>query len=122
MDMKILIADDNQAIRQMIRRCLADLATEIREVDDGANAIVAYAEFLPDWVLMDIEMRSVGGIAATAAIKALFPDANIVIVTNHNDATLREKAAGAGACGYVLKEDLIDLRGFLTMNEPETRV
>jgi DNA-binding NarL/FixJ family response regulator len=114
MKMKLLIVDDNAAVRQMIRRFVAGIADEINEIDDGAYAVAAYTMLLPDWVLMDIEMKHVNGIVATAEIKAVFPRAKILIVTNHNDDGLRERAALAGACGYVLKEDLMDLRQFLT--------
>jgi CheY-like chemotaxis protein len=114
MKIKLLIVDDNAEVRRMIRRCLGDLADEINEIDDGANAFAAYKSFIPDWVLMDIKMKQVNGVAATAEIKAAYPEANIVIVTNYNDDRLRETAASAGACGYVLKENLLDLRGMLT--------
>lgn len=102
----------------MIRRCVGDLADEINEIDDGAKAFAAYKSFVPDWVLMDIKMKHMNGVAATAEIKAAFPEANILIVTNYNDDRLRETAARAGACGYVLKENLLDLRGLLTAAAP----
>src|SRR2546430_9081761 len=94
----------------MIRRFIADLAGEIRE-DDGQTAFDAYAAFLPDWVFMDIEMKHTNGITATERIKAAYPQANIVIVTNYDDDCLRERATAAGARGYVLKENLLTLRG-----------
>ena len=97
----------------MIRRFLDDLATEISETDDGENALDAYAAFLPDWVLMDIEMKHTNGIVATERIRAAYPQANIVIVTNYDDDCLRERATAAGACGYVLKENLLALRSLL---------
>ena len=59
---------------------------------------------------MDIELGAVNGIAATGQIKHRFPNARVVIVTNYNDREMREAAARAGACGYVLKENLLDLR------------
>jgi len=96
----------------MIRRFIGDLAEEIRE-DDGETAFDAYAAFLPDWVLMDIEMKHTNGIAATERIRAAYPEANIVIVTNYDDDCLRERATAAGACGYVLKENLLALRSML---------
>ncbi len=113
MTLKLLIVDDNAQVRSMIRRFIGDLAEEIRE-DDGETAFDAYAAFLPDWVLMDIEMKHTNGIIATGQIKAAYPQANIVIVTNYDDDCLRERAAAAGARGYVLKENLFDLRGMLT--------
>jgi DNA-binding NarL/FixJ family response regulator len=111
--LKLLIVDDNTVVRSMIRRFLADLATEINETDDGESALDAYADFLPDWVLMDIDMKHTNGIVATARIRAAYPEANIVIVTNYDDDSLRERASAAGACGYVLKENLLALRSML---------
>jgi CheY-like chemotaxis protein len=107
--MKLLIVEDNLPMRRVIRRMVADLATEISECNDGSDALARYAELKPDWVLMDIEMKHMNGIAATREIKAAFPDARILIVTNYNDPTLRAAAEQAGARGYVLKENLLEL-------------
>ena len=113
MGLKLLIVDDKAQVRSMIRRFLGDLAAEIRETDDGETALDAYAAFLPDWVLMDIEMKHTNGIVATERIRAAYPQANIVIVTNYDDDRLRERATAAGARGYVLKENLLALRSML---------
>ena len=113
MGLKLLIVDDKAQVRSMIRRFLGDLATEISETDDGESALDAYAAFLPDWVLMDIEMKHTNGIVATERIRAAYPHARIVIVTNYDDDSLRERATAAGAHGYVLKENLLALRSML---------
>ena len=62
---------------------------------------------------MDVQMGEVNGIEATRLIISDHPGAKIVIVTDYNDAALRRAAAEAGACGYVLKEDLLGLRQLL---------
>ena len=108
--MKLLIVEDNPEMRRLMKRTLAGLAAEIAECDDGSEALAAYSRWRPDWALMDIEMKQTDGITATAEIKAAFPEARIIIVTNHDEAALREAARAAGACGYVLKENLLDLR------------
>ena len=113
MNLKLLIVDDKAQVRKMIRRFVGDLAAEISETDDGEGALDAYAVLLPDWVLMDIEMKHTNGIVATERIRAAYPQANIVIVTNYDDDSLRERATAAGACGYVLKENLLALRSML---------
>ena len=113
MGLKLLIVDDKAKVRSMIRRFLSDLAAEISEADDGESALDAYAAFLPDWVLMDIEMKHTNGIVATERIRAAYPQANIVIVTNYDDDSLRARATAAGARGYVLKENLLALRSML---------
>ncbi len=114
--MKVLLADDNAAMRQVIRRILHGLATEVCECGNGAEACALYAIQHPDWVLMDVEMPEVNGLAATARICADFPAARILIVTNYDDAALRAAAAQAGACGYVLKDNLLELRWFIENN------
>ena len=62
---------------------------------------------------MDIRMKEVDGLTATQQITTVWPDARVVIVTSYNDASLREAARQASACGYVLKEDLLELRSIL---------
>ncbi|MGH9845430.1 MAG: response regulator transcription factor [Blastocatellia bacterium] len=111
--MKLLIVEDNQSVRRVIRSIVASLADEIFECEDGADALPAYTEWAPDWVLMDVAMKNVDGITATRNIRAQYPDAKIIIVTNYDEADLRESAREAGACGYVLKENLFEVRRWL---------
>lgn len=108
--MKLLIAEDNAMMRGLIRSLVSDLAEDISECADGAEAIDLYAELQPDWVLMDWQMEKVDGIAATRRIIADFPDAHICIVTYHNDEKLKAEAARAGACAFVLKDNLLLVR------------
>ena len=112
--MKILIVDDNPQIRLLIARVIGDLAETIFECGDGAEALFAYHNHRPDWVLMDIEMRDINGIAATRQIIDSFPEARVVIVTNHDYPELRAAARAAGACEYVLKDDLLQVREILS--------
>jgi two-component system response regulator DegU len=111
--MKLLIVDDNPAMRRLIRRMLADLAEEITECRDGCEVLDTYTRCQPDWVLMDIEMNEMDGVRATRQLTAMFPEAKVVVVTQHDDGVLRSAAQQAGACGYVLKDDLFELRGLL---------
>ncbi|MEN3334182.1 MAG: hypothetical protein V7641_3547 [Blastocatellia bacterium] len=109
----LLLVDDNDQMRQLIRSLVADLADNILECSDGAEAIVIYGEHQPDWVLMDIKMKQVDGLAATRQIKAAYPEAKIVIVTNFDDRKMREAACEAGAVEFVAKDNLLDVRHLL---------
>ena len=111
--MRILIIDDSEKMRRTIRGFVSDLADETYEACDGGEALAVYRLHLPDWVLMDIKMAGLDGIAATRRIKAAHPEANVMIVTDYDDAALREAAREAGACRYVLKEDLLAVRDIL---------
>jgi CheY-like chemotaxis protein len=114
--MKILIVEDNLQMRQMICAVVADLAEMVCECADGQEAIEAYRaqQFSgEDWVLMDLQMPGVGGLEATRRLCAAFPDAQIIIVTQYDDQHWRAAAREAGACGYLLKENLLELRQLL---------
>jgi PleD family two-component response regulator len=63
---KILIADDNARMRQMIKQIVAGLASEVYEASDGGEAIVVCAAQRPDWVLMDFRTRTMNGLAHRA--------------------------------------------------------
>ena len=111
--MKLLIVDDDERIRRLIKSVVADAAAVVCECSDGAQARRSYDEQQPDWVLMDLSMPEVDGITATRQIRAAYPRARVVIVTAHDSASLRERAAEAGAIGYVAKENLLELRELL---------
>jgi DNA-binding NarL/FixJ family response regulator len=111
--MKLLIVDDHPAMRRMIGRVVNDMVSDIEECSDGAEALAAYTHYRPDCVLMDIEMSCVDGITATQEILMSFPSAKVVIVSKHDDKQIREAARKAGACGYVLKENLVAIRELL---------
>ena len=110
--LKVLIVDDKEQARQMIRHYLSELTINFCECADGADALGCYEANRPDWVLMDWEMRT-DGLTATRRIIKAHPEARILIVTQHDDAGLRDAAIEAGARGFVLKDDLLALSSFL---------
>lgn len=117
MPMSLLIVEDNEVMRRMIRSVVEDLAAQIFECGDGVEALPQYAERRPDWVLIDLRMHEMDGISATRQIRASYPDANIVVVTDYDDEEFRREAASAGAREYVLKENLLELRQLLIYSE-----
>ena len=112
--MKILIVDDSQQMRRVIKRLLRRAGSETRECADGAYALASYAEWLPDWVLMDLKMERLDGLTATREIVDAFPEAKVLIVTSYDAPELREAARLAGARGYVVKDELLKLRELLS--------
>ena len=91
---------------------------EFHECSDGLEAVRSYELFRPDWVLMDIKMPGMDGLAAAKNIIRDFPGARIIFVTNFDDHDLRDAARRTGARGYVLKERLFELEE-LMQKEPQ---
>ena len=113
----LLIVDDNLAMRRLMRRLTSDLAERIEECADGVEVLAAYEQHhfgATDWVLMDVEMAGMDGLTATRELRAAHPEARVIIVTKHNDEQLRAAAFKTGACGFVLKENLLELRSLLS--------
>jgi DNA-binding NarL/FixJ family response regulator len=108
--MKVLIASDNPELRQMIKRFIRDIADEIEECAESEKILAAYGLFLPDWILLDIEMKKSGGFGTAQQVKQSFPNAAIVFLASFDDANLRTIANEIGAKGFVLKENLSILR------------
>lgn len=111
--MKILIVEDSIKMQRMIKSVLKNNTTEFIQCDDGAGALNAYRRHLPDWVLMDIKMKEMDGISATAQIMNSFPEPKILMVTNYDELQLRKAAEEAGVCGYLLKDNLLKIKDFI---------
>src|SRR4029453_14537791 len=111
--MDILIIEDNEALRRLIRSLVCAPPWRCHECPDGSQALAAYARHRPDWVLVDVEMKTADGPPGPGQIPPSFPAARILIITGYEEADLRQAAQAAGACGYVLKENLLDVRRWL---------
>lgn len=107
--MTILIVEDDAEMRRLIRSLVAPAAGRLLECSDGLQAVAAYEEHTPDWVLMDLKLPLLDGIEATKRIRRRFPEARIVMVTNYDGAELRAAAGDAGVFAYVSKQDLLCL-------------
>jgi CheY-like chemotaxis protein len=114
--MTVLIVDDSPRFRELLRSILTDLVDEFHECQDGDEAVAAYGARRPDWVLMDFKMARMGGLEATRRLVAAHPAARVLIVTAYDDEHWRTAAIKAGACGYVLKDNLLNVRRLLTLS------
>jgi len=111
---KVMIVDDNAEMRTLIRSLLSGVTQAFAECASGADAVARFGAERPDWTLMDIAMPGMDGLTATRRIKAQFPEARILVITQHHSVKLRDSAREAGATGYLNKEQLTWLEGILT--------
>ncbi|MFH1194774.1 MAG: response regulator transcription factor [bacterium] len=111
--MNLMIVDDNQKMRQMIRNLFSDMFDSMTECSSGEEAIDIYEEILPNWVLMDIKMKNVNGISATRQIIKKHPAAKIIIITQYDDSILKKEAINAGAVHFCNKIDISIIRDFI---------
>jgi DNA-binding NarL/FixJ family response regulator len=114
----VLIVEDNTGVRALVRVLIGDSAGEIYECGDGITALDLYAAVRPEWVLMDISMPGIDGIETTRRLTSGFPGARVVMLTDHGDDAYRRAAAAAGACGFVLKEEIASLPAVLGLDSP----
>jgi len=104
----VLLVDDHALVRRGFRRLLEDdpSIAVLGEASTGEDAIRLADELKPRVVVMDVAMPGMNGLAATRAILARVPDAKILMLSMHSEATLVKQALKAGARGYILKNAL----------------
>src|SRR6516164_9689880 len=89
-------------MRRFMRTTLTSAGYEIDDAKTGEEALVKLREFLPDLVLLDINMPGMGGLAACRAIRASSGIA-IIMLTVRNAEAAKVEALDAGADDFVTK-------------------
>jgi two-component system cell cycle response regulator DivK len=105
MSRKILVIEDHEDNRQLLRDLLMNSGLEMIEATTGLDGVAMAKSHRPDLILMDIQLPGIDGYEATRRIKAepALKDVPIIAVTSYaltGDAT---KAYAAGCVGYVTK-------------------
>ena len=101
----ILIVEDHEGVRTRLRKWLSAIFQECRflEAKSGEEAVALASAQRPHIVLMDIGLPQMSGSEATRRIKAIVPQAHVVMLAFHEDADYRASAIKAGASAYVPK-------------------
>jgi two-component system cell cycle response regulator DivK len=105
MSKRILIVEDTEDNRRILRDLLTNAGFDICEAHDGQAAVKAAAEFRPDLILMDIQLPILDGYEAIRIIKAngAIQPPPIIAVTSYALSGDEEKAWAAGCDGYIAK-------------------
>jgi len=105
-NLKVLLVDDDALVRSGLRVILSSAGDidVVAEVDDGIAAEGAAVQHRPDVVLMDIRMRQMDGIAATAALRRLPAPPQVIVLTTFQADEQVVAALRAGASGFLVKD------------------
>jgi DNA-binding NarL/FixJ family response regulator len=104
---RIILADDHALFRSGVRRILEEVpgVEVVGEAADGMELLALLKEVTPDLVILDISMPKLRGLEAIQEIKSSHPQVQVLILTMHKDEEYLSYALGAGAAGFILKQD-----------------
>ena len=106
---RILIVDDEPTYREYLERFLVREGFEVRAAETGFEAIEIAREFVPDVLLADWMLRcEMHGIEVGEALRALWPDLRILLMTGFPTADLEAEAARVGINGFLEKPFSLD--------------
>jgi two-component system, OmpR family, response regulator MprA len=116
--MRVLVVDDDQAVRDSLRRSLTFNGYEVHLAADGEQALSAVSATRPDVVVLDVMMPRMDGLAACRALRAAGDDVAVLMLTARDDVSDRVAGLDAGADDYLpkpfaLEELLARLRALL---------
>jgi two-component system response regulator MprA len=120
---RVLVVDDDKAVRDSLRRSLEFNGYEVALASDGAEALATIGGIAPDAVVMDVMMPRLDGIEATRALRAAGNDLPILVLTARDSVGDRVEGLDAGADDYLtkpfaLEELLARLRALLRRTGP----
>ncbi|PWA12634.1 DNA-binding response regulator [Pueribacillus theae] len=103
---KIILVDDHPLFREGVKRILEMEPNfeVVAEGNDGKEVVELVQQYLPDVVLLDINMPEVNGVEATRQLMQKVPGTKVIILSIHDDEAYVTHAVKTGAAGYLLKE------------------
>ena len=121
MSIRLLLADDHTLMRQGLRRILEghpelDI---VAEASSGIEAVEAARQHKPDVAIVDVAMKELNGIEATAQILKNSPQTAVLMLSMYSDERYVLRAVKAGARGYILKNSAGDelIQAILTIRK-----
>jgi len=109
---KIMIADDSDAIRLVLKDILSIGEHEIvSEATDGVEAVDFYKNNIPELLLLDLAMPKKDGLTVVKEIIQFDPNAKIILITASDDQKIIQECLDSGAKSYISKP--FDFKGVL---------
>jgi DNA-binding NarL/FixJ family response regulator len=111
---RVLLADDHDIVRRGLCAFLSELPDidVVGEASDGDEVLHSLATMerqrLPDIVVMDLVMPHRDGVSTTAAVRRLYPDVEVIVLTSFVEGERVREVMQAGAKGYIVKDAAVD--------------
>jgi len=126
MAMRILVVDDDRAVRDSLRRSLEFNGYQVELASDGAQALEAIVANRPDAMVHDVMMPRLDGLEVARRLRSTGDDLPILVLTARDTVSDRVSGLDAGADDYLpkpfaLEELLARLRALLRRANPETQ-
>ena len=101
--MDILLVDDDEALRRVMGRMLAERGHDLKMAASGQEALRCMEEALPDLVISDVQMPGMSGIEVLREAGGRFPETPVVLMTALGEVGETDAAFQYGAYGYLQK-------------------
>lgn len=100
---RVMLVDDDDTLRTLLRTTLPEVGFEIVEAVDGAVALQRFAEGIPDLIVLDWNMPESSGSDVLRAVKGQHPEIPVVVLTAEKGAASRDLARSLGADAFLTK-------------------
>jgi two-component system, NtrC family, nitrogen regulation response regulator NtrX len=105
---RILVIDDEEGIRNVLREVLEDEGHAVRVAEDGFRGLGLMDEDYVDVVLLDVWLPNMGGIDVLKRIKESYPEVEVIIISGHASIDLAVQATKMGALNFLEKPLSLD--------------
>jgi len=105
MTLTVLIVDDDDSFRGLVKRQLGQGVKVVGEAARGDDAVGLVAELRPHVVLMALDVPGLDGIAATRQIKAADPQTKVILLTAHDEQAYLSSTGKTGADSLLPKRE-----------------
>lgn len=106
--MKILVVDDEENIRTLLRQVLLDPKRAILVAEGGQKAIVVFRQERPDITILDLRMPDVSGLDVLKEIRAMDPSATVIVYSGLLGEMFEQQARALGASDFIEKGELLN--------------
>src|SRR5438105_15726254 len=100
---KILIVDDQEGIRALLKSVLLGQDYQVAEAENGAALQRALTQDQPDVVVLDVQLGDVNGLVLLPQIKKRWPETEVIVLTGHGTIQMAVEAGKLGAYNFLSK-------------------